>query len=413
MATGLDRLAAGDSPLPAGDPVALVCHPASVDRQLRHAIDVVRGAGLRLVSLLGPEHGIDAAAQDMEVVEGEQRGAVVPTYNLYGDAFESLRPRPEQFHGARWLVCDLQDVGARYYTYVWTMMLAAEVALEAGMRVLILDRPNPLGGLDEWVEGGLIASGEESFVGLHSVCTRHGMTVGELLRMSLEERGVPGLDRFEVLRCTGWSRDMFFGATGLPWVLPSPNMPTMDTALVYPGQCLFEGTTLSEGRGTTRPFELFGAPWVDGEALARSLSPEEHPGLALRACTFKPMFQKPRRCGLRWASSCTCSIRRRSAAFAPRGRYFASCVGKTPRPSSGGPSATSSSTIGPPSICSRGGRGCAKRWRRGSRPKRCWRARSPSGSPSSSGGAASCSTESRSSGSSGGCSGSRGTCRVA
>lgn len=292
VATGLDRLATGDSPIPADDPVALVCHPASVDRRLRHAIDVVRDAGLRLVSLLGPEHGIDAAAQDMEVVEGEQRDAVVPTYNLYGDEFESLRPRAEQFHDAKWLVCDLQDVGARYYTYVWTMMLAAEVALDAGMRVLILDRPNPLGGVDDWVEGGLIAAGEESFVGLHSVCTRHGMTVGELLQMSLEERGVAGLDRFEVLRCTGWTRDMLFGDTGLPWVLPSPNMPTMDTALVYPGQCLFEGTKLSEGRGTTRPFELFGAPWVDGDALARALSPEEHPGLAVRPCAFKPMFQK-------------------------------------------------------------------------------------------------------------------------
>lgn len=300
VTTGLDRLVAGEGPALAGAPVALLCHPASVDHRLRHAADLLPELGARLCSLLGPEHGIDAAAQDMEVVDDAgARAARVPVYSLYGDTFESLVPTPAQFHGAQWLVCDLQDVGSRYYTYVWTVLLAAEVALAEGMRVLILDRPNPLGGLEDWVEGGVVAEGEESFVGLHPVATRHGMTIGELLCMALEERAVAGRERAAVLECGGWRRDMLQPDTGLPWVLPSPNMPTPDTALVYPGQCLLEGTNLSEGRGTTRPFELFGAPWLDGAALAGALRLAEHPGLGLRPCAFKPMFQKwaGERCG--------------------------------------------------------------------------------------------------------------------
>ena len=260
-------------------------------------------AGARLVSLLGPEHGLDAAAQDMETVdETEERGARaggVPTHSLYGDEFESLIPRPEHFHGAEWLVCDLQDVGARYYTYVWTAFMAARAALEAGMAVLLLDRPNPLGGLDAWVEGGAIEAGQESFVGLHPVAVRHGLTLAEIVTLTLEELDVPGRERVEVLDCTGWSRDMLYPDTGLPWVMPSPNMPTFDTALVYPGQCLLEGTNLSEGRGTTRPFELCGAPFLDGRAWIDALDPAEHPGLDLRPTGFKPMFQKHggRSCG--------------------------------------------------------------------------------------------------------------------
>jgi uncharacterized protein YbbC (DUF1343 family) len=201
-------------------------------------------------------------------------------------------------HGAEWLVIDLQDVGARYYTYVWTAVLAAEVALGAGVRVLILDRPNPLGGREEWVEGGGIDPGQESFVGLHDVAVRHGMTLGELARMAIVERGRAAHDRLELLECAGWRRGLLFPDTGLPWVLPSPNMPTLDTALVYPGQCLLEGTNLSEGRGSTRPFEVFGAPWLDGRALAAAIA-DDAPGLALRPLAFKPMFQKHggRRCG--------------------------------------------------------------------------------------------------------------------
>lgn len=288
--TGLDRLAAGEGPDLRGRPVALLCHPASVTASLEHASAVLPRVGARVVSLLGPEHGIDAAAQDMEVVA--TAAAATPTYSLYGATFDSLSPTPAMFHGAEWLVIDLQDIGSRYYTYVWTAVLAAEVALRAGVRVVILDRPNPIGGLAAQVEGGAIAPGEESFVGLHDVAVRHGMTLGELARMAILERARAPHAGLEVLACAGWRRGMLFFETGLPWVLPSPNMPTLATALVYPGQCLLEGTNLSEGRGTTRPFEIFGAPWLDGQALAAALAAEDCPGLGLRPLGFKPMFQK-------------------------------------------------------------------------------------------------------------------------
>jgi len=304
--TGLDRLRAGEGPALEGAPVALLCHPASVDSSLLHARPLLAELGADVVSLLGPEHGIDAAAQDMETVaDGDlvrpRTADGTPIYSLYGDTFDSLIPTPDMFHGAAWLVCDLQDVGARYYTYVWTVVLATEVALAAGVRVLVLDRPNPLGGTEAGVEGGAVEPGEESFVGLHDVAVRHGMSVGELVRMAVTERRgeAPREDQLTVLACAGWRRDMLFSDTGLPWVLPSPNMPTLDTALVYPGQCLLEGTNLSEGRGTTRPFELFGAPWIDGQATLNALSPDDFPGLGLRPVGFKPMFQKHggRRCG--------------------------------------------------------------------------------------------------------------------
>mgnify|MGYP003594331166 CR=1 FL=1 len=300
--TGLDRLAAGEGPALRGRPVALLCHPASVTASLEHASAVLPRIGAKVVSLLGPEHGIDAAAQDMEVVAtAAARTAAVPTYSLYGDTFASLSPTPAMLHGAEWLVIDLQDIGSRYYTYVWTAVLAAEVALSEGVRVVILDRPNPIGGLDAQVEGGAIAAGEESFVGLHDVAVRHGMTLGELARMAILERALAPYAGLEILACVGWRRDMLFFETGLPWVLPSPNMPTLATALVYPGQCLLEGTNLSEGRGTTRPFEIFGAPWLDGQALAAALRAEDEacPGLGLRPLGFKPTFQKfaGRSCG--------------------------------------------------------------------------------------------------------------------
>ena len=296
--TGLDRLAAGEGPPLRGVPVALLCHPAAVTASTEHATAVLPRIGARVVSLLGPEHGLDAAAQDMEAVGPTRAAAATPSYSLYGETEASLSPRPEMLHGAEWLVIDLQDVGSRYYTFVWTATLAAEVALRAGIGVLILDRPNPIGGLV--VEGGAIAPGEESFVGLHDVAVRHGMTIGELARMAVVERGLAPARRLEVLACAGWRRAMLFHETGLPWVMPSPNMPALATALVYPGQCLLEGTNLSEGRGTTRPFEISGAPWLDGQALAAALQAEDAaPGLALRPLTFKPMFQKHagRRCG--------------------------------------------------------------------------------------------------------------------
>jgi uncharacterized protein YbbC (DUF1343 family) len=291
--TGLDRLAANEGPALEGRRISLLCHPASVDAQLRHARQIVEGQGANIVSLLGPEHGLDAAAQDMEVVsEGTRKLLGVPVHSLYGDTVDSLKPQAHMFEGAELLIVDLQDVGARYYTYVWTALMAAEAALDAGLEVLLLDRPNPLGGSDDWVEGGAVEPGFRSFVGWRDVAVRHGMTLAEIVMMSLEESGHKGLERLMILGCEGWRRGMLFGETGLPWILPSPNMPTMDTALVYPGQCLLEGTQMSEGRGTTRPFEISGAPWLSGEAWAAALDTADMPGLRVRPMAFKPTFQK-------------------------------------------------------------------------------------------------------------------------
>lgn len=298
VASGLDRIELDARDRIAGRRVSLLCHPASVNARLEHARLVLARAGADIVSLLGPEHGIDATAQDMAAVGHGSRDQV-PIHSLYGSHAESLRPTADMFCDADVLVCDLQDIGSRYYTYVWTVVLAAEVALAAGLSVLVLDRPNPLGGCDRDVEGGSIEPGYESFVGLHPVATRHGMTVGELAKLALQERRAAGIERFEVVACTGWRRHMAFNATGLPWVMPSPNMPTLDTAWIYPGQCLLEGTNLSEGRGTTRPFELFGAPWLDGTALCAAIDPACLPGVHLRPTAFEPTFQKhaQQRCG--------------------------------------------------------------------------------------------------------------------
>lgn len=242
----------------------------------------------RLVCLFGPQHGILGHTQDNMIEwEGDARDPRlgVPVHSLYGAV---RKPTPEQLVGVDTLLVDLQDVGARYYTFVWTMLLCMEAAWEQGIAVVIPDRPNPLGGAA--VEGPLLDARFASFVGLHTVPVRHGLTSGELARMLAAER-FPGL-KLHVLPMEGWTRDMDFDATGLPWVLPSPNMPTVETAFVYPGMCLLEAATASEGRGTTRPFELCGAPWLDAWRLCKDLRALELPGVAFREAFFQPTFHK-------------------------------------------------------------------------------------------------------------------------
>lgn len=270
--------------------IGVVCHPASVDGELRHALDLLRAAGARIVAIFGPEHGARGEAQDMEDVEdlALDPRLGVPVHSLYGATFASLTPHREQLEGLDALVIDLQDVGARYYTFVWTMALCMEVAGKVGVRVLVCDHPNPLGGLT--TEGNLIKPGFESFVGLHPVPNRHGLTPGEIARYVQHRRGIEC--ELDVLPMRGWRREMVFEDTGLPWVYPSPNMPTVDTARVYPGMCLVEATELSEGRGTCRPFEVAGAPGIDPEALAADLSRRDLPGCRFRPLYFRPMFQK-------------------------------------------------------------------------------------------------------------------------
>jgi len=268
--------------------VGLICNATSVDAQLRHAMELLRPR-TELVALFGPEHGVRGDAQDMVGVDtAVDRTTGLPVHSLYGNTEASLAPTAEMLSDLDVVVFDIQDVGSRYYTFVWTMVLAMRACARAGKAFVVLDRPNPIGG--HQVEGPGIEPGFESFVGLVSCANRHGMTPGEIARW---RHAVEKLDvELAVITMRGWQRDMWFEHTGLPWVLPSPNMPTVDTALVYPGMCLVEGTELSEGRGTTRPFEIVGAPHLDGQKLRASLDAMRLPGVGFRPLTFTPQFQK-------------------------------------------------------------------------------------------------------------------------
>ncbi len=273
-----------------GKRVGAIVNPTSVDSRFRHLADLLASTPqVKLAALFGPEHGIRGEAQYMVAVdEARDRRTGVPVYSLYGSTFESLSPRQEWLQGLEALVFDIQDVGSRYYTYVYTMALAMKAAAQARVPFYVLDRPNPLNGVA--MEGNLVGERFRSFVGLYALPNRHGMTAGELARYFNEEEGIGC--QLTVVPCEGWSREQFWSGTGLPFISPSPNMPTPDTALVYPGMCLGEGTNVSEGRGTCRPFEQFGAPWVDPDALLARLSREQLPGVAFRPVGFTPTFDK-------------------------------------------------------------------------------------------------------------------------
>jgi uncharacterized protein YbbC (DUF1343 family) len=302
--TGLDVLAAEGFARLRGRRVGAICNPTSVDGRMRHLADHLHFAdGVDLVALFGPEHGVRADAQDMiGVASGTDRRTGVPVHSLYGPDVASLSPSAEQLAGLDCLIFDVQDVGSRYYTFAATMLYAMKAAAAHGLGFLVLDRPNPIGG--EAIEGPTIQPGFESFVGAYPMPIRHGMTVGELARLFRAELKLD-LD-LDVIPCRGWRRSLYWRETGIPWVMPSPNMPTPETALVYPGGCLIEGTNLSEGRGTTRPFELWGAPWLDPDAILdgsndrraaferRNLSPftGRRTGALLRPCAFRPTFHK-------------------------------------------------------------------------------------------------------------------------
>jgi uncharacterized protein YbbC (DUF1343 family) len=271
--------------------VGLLMHQASVTRSLASARDVLhRLCGSRLTALFGPQHGIAGEKQDnmIESVHAVDGRLGIPVFSLYS---ETRSPTAEMMAHIDTLVVDLQDVGTRVYTFEWTTALALEACAAAGKAVVVLDRPNPLGGMA--VEGNVIHPGYESFVGLYPVPMRHGLTLGEmaLLVNARLRTGSPRCD-LTVVPMEGWRRRMRFGDTGLPWVLPSPNMPTPDTAVVYPGQVLLEGTNVSEGRGTTRPFEVWGAPYLDVTALRARFEKRRLPGCVLRDHDFEPTFHK-------------------------------------------------------------------------------------------------------------------------
>jgi uncharacterized protein YbbC (DUF1343 family) len=293
VVTGLTRLLA--SRRLEGLRVGLVCNPASVDATLAHASDLLLHApGITLAALFGPQHGFRADLQDNMIESPHAADAKrrVPVYSLYS---ETREPTAEMLRGLDVLVVDLQDVGARIYTFVYTMANCLRAAARHKVPVVVCDRPNPIGGAA--VEGPMLEPGFESFVGLFPIPMRHGMSIGELAVLFNTHFGI-GAD-LQVAQMEGWSRKMYFDETGLPWVMPSPNMPTLDTAIVYPGAVLFEGTQLSEGRGTTRPFELLGAPWIDAERFSAELNALDLDGVHFRPVIFEPTFHKHAReaCG--------------------------------------------------------------------------------------------------------------------
>ena len=292
---GIDRLLTVDRRLIAGRRVGLVCNPASVDAALAHTADRLNeDPDITLAALFGPQHGFRSDVQDnmIETPHGEDRRRRVPVFSLYSDTRE---PTADMLEGLDVLVIDLQDVGTRVYTYIYTMANCMRAAARRGLPVVVCDRPNPIGGDD--VEGACLEAAWSSFVGQFPIPMRHGMTIGELARLFNDAFGIGA--RLEVVALDGWRRSMYFDETGLPWIIPSPNIPTLDSAIVYPGAVLIEGTMLSEGRGTTRPFELIGAPWIDGERLAAAMNARGLPGVHFRPVFFEPTFQKHAResCG--------------------------------------------------------------------------------------------------------------------
>jgi uncharacterized protein YbbC (DUF1343 family) len=271
----------------------LLAHPASVDGRFRHLRHLLQGLGASPAIVFGPEHGYGGEAQDMIGVEDSRDAYGTRVVSLYGKDFSALTPSASDLDGLDLVLCDLQDVGARYYTFVWTALLVLRACAARGIPLVVLDRPNPLGGVLR--EGAFpISERFHSFVGLEPLPVRHGFTLGEILKIRAHEEKIdPAL--LEVVAVDGWDREKSaYGDAALRgrWVLPSPNMPTPETALVYPGGCLLEGTNLSDGRGCTRPFEITGAPWLDGERLAKALSESGLPGFLARPMVFQPTFHK-------------------------------------------------------------------------------------------------------------------------
>ncbi len=290
MMFGIDTLTQ-ESPLVrwlVGKRVGVLAHPASVDRGLSHLGDKLAQLGIRPTVYFGPEHGFGGEAQDMVGVSDARTPDGTPIRSLYGENEADLVPKEDDLRALDVLLMDLADVGSRYYTFVWTCLLVLRKAAALRVPTVLLDRANPLGRA---IEGRVLQPNYRSFVGLEPIPIRHGMTVGEIVALFAAREKISA-DLFSIIPCNGVPDDADAPAWDRPFVIPSPNMPTYATALVYPGGCLLEGTNLSEGRGTTRPFELVGAPWLDGKKLATALASLELPGFVARPLTFFPQFQK-------------------------------------------------------------------------------------------------------------------------
>ncbi len=285
--TGLTTLLEDKLELIEGKSVGLITNSTGVNEDLEDNISLFcKHPDIHLKAIFAPEHGLWAAVQDaVSVSSFEYDGVRIPVYSLYG---KTRKPTREMLEDIDVLIFDIQDVGARFYTFISTMAMAIESCAEYGLSFVVLDRPNPIGGMA--VAGNILESDFRSFVGYLPIPVRHGMTTGELARFFVDQFQISV--RLDVVEMTGWRRDMWFDDTGLQWIMPSPNMPTLDTATVYPGTCLFEGTNISEGRGTTRPFELIGAPWIDAPRLADKLNSLSLAGVKFRPVCFIPTFAK-------------------------------------------------------------------------------------------------------------------------
>ena len=285
---GLERLLEDAASIVKAERVGLICNQASVDHGYRHAADLLHEhPDIDLRILFGPQHGIRGDLQDnmIETAHAHDRNTGLRVYSLYS---ETREPTDEMLADVDTLVFDMQDVGCRIYTFVYTLANCMRAAQRLNKRVVVCDRPNPISG--KYVSGNVLEPEFASFVGQYPIPTRHGMTVGELAKF-FNERFSIGCD-LQVLTMHGWEREYWHDQTDAPWVLPSPNMPTVDSATVFPGTVHFEGTQVSEGRGTTRPFELIGAPYIDAEDYAAALNELSLPGVYFRACVFQPTFQK-------------------------------------------------------------------------------------------------------------------------
>ncbi|MEW5806178.1 MAG: DUF1343 domain-containing protein [Acidobacteriota bacterium] len=309
LKTGLDILAENDFQCLKGCRIGLVANQSSITSDFRYSFDLlVKSKKVNLAAIFSPEHGRFGSEQDMVPVKdqrfdpgknrperqkkpaGKKKSAdtPVPVISLYGKTGRSLIPDKKAMESLDALVFDVQDVGARYYTFIYTMSFCMEACAKHGKTMFILDRPNPINGIN--LEGPVLKKSFSSFVGRFPIPVRHGMTVGELAFLFNVEFGI-GCE-LRIIKMKGWKRRMWFDETGLPWIAPSPNMPTLDTATLYPGTCLLEGTNLSEGRGTTKPFEYIGAPWIDPERFTKALKEEKLPGVVFRPIRFQPKFQK-------------------------------------------------------------------------------------------------------------------------
>ncbi len=295
--TGLDILLADPERYLHGQSIGLIVNQTSVAGDHQPSImHFENHPWFKLKKICAPEHGLYGIDQDMVMVhESHDPCSGRNVLSLYGDEAKSLSPNLQHLAEIDNLVFDIQDIGSRYYTFIYTLANCMEVCREAGVRMIVCDRPNPINGIT--VEGNLVGENWRSFVGQYPIANRHGMTVGELAKMFNTTFGI-ACD-LTVIPMRGWERSMWHDQTGVCWVPPSPNMPTLETATVYPGMCLIEGTKLSEGRGTTLPFELVGAPFIKAHALADQLKNEKLPGVIFRPQYFKPMFQKCHResCG--------------------------------------------------------------------------------------------------------------------